>query len=108
MAQPAAMAAMAAGKQGQFWQFHDLIFENYNRLNNEKFQEFAQKLGLDMAKFEKDLTDFESKKQIQMDLQNGFSAGVRGTPTLFVNGRRVKNRSLEGFRQLIDEELKKK
>ena len=51
MAQPAAMAAMAAGKQGQFWEMHDLIFENYSRLSPDKFREFAKKLSLDMDAF---------------------------------------------------------
>lgn len=102
------MAALAAHKQNKFWQMHDLIFENYTQLTPEKFKEFAGKLGLDMAKFEQDLDDVELTKQVQLDLQNGFNAGVRGTPTLFINGRRLKNRSFEGFRAMIDEELKKK
>ena len=105
LAQPAALAALAAGKQNKFWEMHDAIFENYNKLSDEKLNELAQQLGLDMAKFEADRNDVAFKKQIQFDLQNGYSAGVRGTPTIFINGRRVKNRNVAGFRKLIDKEL---
>nr|MBF0221252.1 thioredoxin domain-containing protein [Desulfobulbaceae bacterium] len=104
-AEAAGLAALAAGKQGKFWQMHDAIFENYNKLNNEKITELAQQIGLDMVKFEADSNDTQLKKQVQLDLQSGYAAGVRGTPTLFVNGRRVKQRSVEGLRQMVDKEL---
>ena len=106
-ARPAAIAALAAGKQGKFWEFHDLLFKNYNRLNEQKFQEIAQELKLDLEKFEKDQKDPEFFALISRDMSEGSRVGVRGTPTLFVNGRLVKNRSLEGFQALIDKELEK-
>jgi protein-disulfide isomerase len=106
-AKPAATAAWAAGQQGKFWEMHDIIFANYSKLSDAKYKEFAQQIGLNMAQFEKDLLDPDVAKMIQSDIRNGAEAGVRGTPTLFVNGRRLKNRSLAGFKQVIDAELKK-
>jgi protein-disulfide isomerase len=103
----AAIAALAADKQGKFWEFHDLLFENYNRLSDEKIKEIAEKLGLDMEKFEKEQKDPQILKKINRDMSEGQRAGVRGTPTVFANGRLLRNRSLEGFQILIDKALKK-
>ncbi len=106
-ARPAAIAALAAGKQGKFWEFHDLLFKDYNRLNEQKFQEIARELNLDMEQFEKDQKDPEILALISRDMSEGSQAGVRGTPTLFVNGRLLRNRSLAGFQDMIDKEVKK-
>ena len=106
-AQPAALAALAAGKQDKFWEMHDKIFENYSKLSDEKIDELAQQVGLDMEKFKIDINDVLLKKQIQMDLQSGSGAGVKGTPSLFVNGRQVKQRNVAGFQRMIDTELRK-
>lgn len=106
-ARPAAIAALAAGKQGKFWEFHDLLFKDYNRLNEQKFQEIARELNLDMEKFEKDQKNPEILALISRDMSEGGRVGVRGTPTLFVNGRLLKNRSLAGFQDMIDKEVKK-
>lgn len=105
--QSASLAAIAAGKQGKYWQMHDKIFENYSSLSEEKLKRFAQELGLNMPQFEKDRKDFSAQKRIQLDMQSGVAAGVHGTPTIFVNGHRLKRRSLEGFKNIIDSELKK-
>lgn len=107
LARPAAIVAWAAGQQGKFWEMHDLLFANYNKLSDAKFKEFAQQIGLNIEQFNKDLLDPDAKALIQADLKNGLETGVRGIPTLFVNGRRVKNRSLAGFKQMIDSELGK-
>lgn len=106
-AKPAAIASWAAGQQGKFWEMHDLIFENYNQLTDVKLKEFAQQLSLNMEQFNKDLKNPAADELIESDIANGAAAGVRGTPSLFVNGRRVKNRSLDGFKQMIDSELGK-
>jgi len=107
LAVPAAVAALAAHRQGKFWEMHDKIFENLNGLTEDKFPEFAKGLGLDMEKFAKDSADPQLRQQVQLDLQSGVKAEVRGTPTIFVNGRRLNERSLEGMKALIDGELKK-
>ena len=106
-ARPAAIAALAAGKQGKFWEFHDLLFENYAHLSEEKIREISQKLSLDIDKFEKDKKDPQILKLIRRDVTDGLRAGVRGTPTVFINGRLLRNRNLAGFQTLIDKALKK-
>jgi len=107
-ARQAATAALAAHKQGKFWEYHKKLFESISSLNDAKVQEIATQLGLDMDKFNKDLKDQALQNIITRDLQEGTAAGVRGTPTIFVNGKPLAARSIEGFQQAIDEELKKK
>jgi len=104
---PAALASMAAHRQGKFWPFQEKLFENYNKLNEQKVQEIATGLELDMVQFENDRKDPALQNIINQDLRDGRKAGVRGTPTIFINGRRLKNRSLEGFRSIIDKQLQK-
>ena len=107
-ARQAATAALAAHKQGKFWEYHKKLFESISSLNDAKVQEIATQLGLDMDKFNKDLKDQALQNIITRDLQEGSAAGVRGTPTIFVNGKPLAARNIEGFQQAIDEELKKK
>ena len=102
---PAAIAAIAANKQGKFWELHDQLYENYNRLNEQKIREIAQQVGLDMEKFDKDMKDPKLKAIVERDFQEGVSAGVRGIPTIFVNGRQLRNRSFQGFQAAIEKEL---
>ena len=107
-AQPAAIASHAAGKQGKFWEFHDLLSKNYSRLNSQKVQEIAQQLNLDRVRFAKDQKDPQIRALIKRDLRDAAQAGVRSTPTIFINGRLLRNRSLTGFQGMIEKELKKK
>ena len=104
---PAAMAAHAAGKQGKFWEFHDVLFKNYNRLNVQKVQEIAQQLKLDPVQFKKDQKDPQIRALISRDLADAAKADVNSTPTVFINGRLLRNRSLAGFQSMIEKELKK-
>ena len=106
-AKPAALAALAANEQGKFWEFHDKIFENYNKLSEQKLQKIAVELQLDMERFEADRKDQKMQASVTRDSRDGQSAGVRGTPTIFVNGRLLKNRSVQGFREMIDRLLRK-
>ena len=104
-ARPAAMAALAANKQGKFWELHDQLYENYNRLSDQKIKEIAQQVGLDMEKFDTDMKDQELKAIVERDFQEGARIGVRGIPTIFVNGRQLRNRSFQGFQAAIEKEL---
>jgi protein-disulfide isomerase len=104
----AAIGALAANQQGKFWEFHSELFKNYNKLNDEKFDEIAKSLELDMEQFKQDMQNPALAAMVQRDLKDGGQAGVRGTPSIFVNGRMLKQRSLPGFKQIIDEELAKK
>ena len=106
-AMKAATAALAAESQGKFWEFHDLLFKNYNKLNDQKISEIALELGLDQTEFNKKMKDPKITAMIRQDVREGAQAGVRGTPTIFINGRRLKDRSLKGFQAAIDKELQK-
>jgi len=101
----AAVAALAADRQGKFWEFHDELFNNYDRLNEEKVQEIVVKFKLDKVQFEKDRKDPLLLEQIKRDYKEGIRVGVRSVPSIFVNGRKLKERTLEGFQALIDKEL---
>ena len=105
MARPAALAALAAGGQGKFWEFHDLLFKNYSSLADPKFGAFAEQLGLDRARFDADRASPSLAAQVDRDLREGSRVGVRGTPSIFVDGRQLGQRSLPGFRAAVDAAL---
>lgn len=106
-ARRAAIASMAAHEQGKFWQYNDKLYESFRQLNEQKFQEIAKEVGLDMRKFSESMQNPGIVEKVNMDLQDGSAAGVRGTPTVFINGRLLKSRGLKGFQVLIEKELKK-
>lgn len=101
----AAVAALAAGRQAKFWDFHDELFKNYNQLNEDKVQEIATKLKLNRAQFEKDRKDPLLLEQVKYDFNEAIRIGVNSVPSVFVNGRKLKDRILKGFQALIDKEL---
>lgn len=103
----AAAAALAAERQGKFWEFHDRLFENYNRLNDQTIGQIASALNLDLVEFEKSMRDPAIEEKIRQDVYDGRQAGVNSTPSVFINGRRLRNRSLEGFQEAIDKELQR-
>ena len=102
----AALAALAAGRQGKFWEFHDELYKNYNRLNDQKVQEIVLQLGLDETRFNQDKGNPQLTSRVKRDWEDGKKIGIRGTPTLFINGKKVKNRSLKNMEALIEEQLK--
>ena len=106
-AKPAAIAALAAHKQDKFWEFHTKLFKNYRSLNEKKIEEIAIELNLDMEKFAADRKSPDITALIERDIRNGKAIGVRGTPTIFLNGKRLKNRSMQGFQQMIEAEISK-
>ena len=103
----AALAAAAAQRQGKFWEYHDLIFENYQHLDDQKFREMARELNLDMEKFAKDLNDPATILRVDKDVQLGRSVGVKGTPTIFINGSITKARTLEDFQAIVEDNVYK-
>ena len=105
--EPAAKAAMAAQKQGKFWPFHDLLYAHYKNLSDKKMLDIANQLKLDMVRFEKDRKDPAIVRKVRADIRDGNKAGIRGVPTVFINGRRLRQRSLEGFSEMIEKELQK-
>jgi protein-disulfide isomerase len=72
----------------------------------EQIKEYARQIGLDMPKFERDQQSDEVKALVQEDIKLAQRVGVRGTPTIFVNGKILQNRTLDGFKELIDPALK--
>ncbi len=107
-ADPAARAAIAAGKQGKFWEMHDELYKNSRTLSPETIKGLGEKIGLDMKKFEADMNSDEVKKQVDAELALGAKSDVRGTPSFFVNGKVAQNRTVDGFKAQIDTELKAK
>jgi protein-disulfide isomerase len=103
----ASKAALAAGKQGKFWEMHDILFANNRDLGQDKLKEYAKQIGLDVARWEKDLNSPDIQAEIDADGKVAQTAEVRGTPSFFVGGKRVMNRSVEGFKQMVDDQLKK-
>lgn len=106
-ARQAAIASLAAQEQGKFWEFHDLLFKDYKGLNNQKIREIAEKLGLDMEKFARDARDAKEQTRITRDMSDAAKAGVRATPTVFINGRVLRGHSLKAFDAMIDKELER-
>ena len=112
-AESAAVAAEAAGRQGKFWEMHDLIFDNQNEWAKSArwsvediFVKYAEKLNLDLEKFKADLDLKEIKQKVSKDLESGVNAKVNGTPTFFLNGKKLSTpRSYEEFKKIIGESL---
>jgi protein-disulfide isomerase len=87
-ARVAAQAAEAAAAQGRFWEMHDMLFEHQDALEPEDLVGYAKSLGLDTARFARDLEAGTYAKRVRDDFRNGVRSGVNGTPTFFVNGVR--------------------
>jgi protein-disulfide isomerase len=104
----AAIAALAAGKQGKFWEMHEKLFANQKELSDAKVEAIAQELGLNMVQFKQDLKDSGIRSLVDRDFNDGLRANIRGTPTIFVNGKLLSKETLLGFQQAIESELKKK
>lgn len=105
-AKPAALAAFAAGNQGKYWEFHDELFAT-PKLSTESIQAIAKKLNLDIKKFQMDMVSPETRQKLATDLTDAQKAGVTGTPSIFINGVKLKARTLPAMQKLIDEELAK-
>ena len=107
---PAAhLASIAAQRQGKFWEFHDKLFENQRAIKLPNLKQYAEELGLDMARFDKDMTDLENKKTMDADMAEAKAMGLTGTPGFFVNGRYLRGaKPFEDFAKLINAELTKK
>jgi protein-disulfide isomerase len=84
---PAAQAAWAAGQQGKFWEFHDVLFKQQKSLGDALYRQTAQTLGLDMARFERDRTSPGAAAAIAQDVQMAEKLGINGTPFFVFNGK---------------------
>ena len=104
---PAAHAAAeAAHRQGKFWEMHDLIFANQREMSEAKYLEYAEQIGLDMDRFNRDVAAADVKAKVDADAAEASKLGVTGTPGFFVNGRFLSGaQPFASFKVLIDEEL---
>jgi protein-disulfide isomerase len=107
-ARGAAAAFLAANKQGKAWEMHDKIFANQQALMPADLEKYAQELGLNVARFKKDVADPATEKMIADDQALASSVGADGTPAFFINGRELSGaQPFPAFQTIIDEELKK-
>lgn len=83
----AAIAAETAGAQGKFWEMHDILFENQKNLEDNHLIEYADRIGLDVKRFERDFGKDPYFQKVNYDYESGIENGVQGTPTFFINGK---------------------
>jgi len=105
-ARPAARAARCAGEAGRFWEYHDLLFVGQPALSRESLLEYAEQLGMGRETFAGCLDGERFQAEVEKDLNEGRALGVTGTPTFFINGRRlVGAHPVETFREVVCEAL---
>ena len=108
-----AQAAEAAGKQGKFWEMHDVLFEKQSEwsVSDDALQNFisyAQTLGLDINRFQTDLNSRDVEDRIQKNIISAYDQKLAGTPTFFLNGKQIQNpKDYEEFKRLIEGEINK-
>lgn len=111
----AARAAEAAGKQGKYWEMHDLLYENQQAWTPvtdvmPAFVQYAEKIGLNTTKFNQDYKSAAVNNLIQADLKEGNRLGIDSTPTFFLDGKKISppDPTVEAFSKVIDAEIAKK
>jgi len=110
-AELAAQAAEAAGKQGKFWEMHDILFKNQSNWAESpkaksQFIDYAEEIGLDVSKFKNDLGSKEVRGYVKADLLSGLSLRLNSTPSFYINGERISNPpSPQAFEELIVSQL---
>ena len=103
----AALAANAANAQGKFFEYTEILYQNQSQLDDKSLVEYASRLGLDAKRFEADLKSEKFRADVERDIADGKKLNLSGTPSVFVNGVKVRTLSAEKFRQAIDKALKK-
>jgi protein-disulfide isomerase len=104
----AARASIAARRQGRFWEMHDTLYKHQDALEPDKLADYAKEIGLDMQRWQHDFDSPEIRELVAREIQDGRAADVDATPTFFVNGKRLDQRSFEDFKQLIEDALRAK
>lgn len=102
----AAEAAEAAREQGKYWEYIHVLMQNQSALGVDKLKSFAGELGLDRARFDAALDSGKFTELVQRDVEDGMKLGLKGTPSLFINGRRVTAKSYEELKANVDAALK--
>jgi protein-disulfide isomerase len=103
----AAEASLAAAAQGKFWELHDRMFANFRSLSRENILKWASESDVEMSRFQQDLASGKYRPVVEHEVQEGIQAGVMGTPTFYLNGKRY-NGAMEPdvVKPLIEAELK--
>lgn len=102
-AQKSAEASECAGEQGKFWEMHDKIFENQDRLDVDSLKSYAKELGLNTSNFNKCLDDGKYAQKVKDDMTEGTKYGVKGTPATFINGQMISGaQPYDSFKSVID------
>lgn len=104
-ARKAAEAAEAAREQNKYWEYVSVLFRNQSALGVEKLREYATEVGLDRAKFDASLESGKFSDKVQRDVMDGRKLGINGTPTLYINGKRVADNSYETLKSAIEAAL---
>ena len=103
------MAARAAGNQGKFWEMREILFENSRKLNDADLVGYAQKIGLDIDKFNTDRKDEKLKADILKEQKQAVQNNATGTPAFFINGKKLSGaRPLAQFKAAVDSALEAK
>jgi protein-disulfide isomerase len=103
----ASLTAYAAHLQGKFWVVHDEFFKIHDQLNDEKIKEIVRAAGLNEDQLERDRNSQRVVDHVQKDLDEAYRLGVNSVPTVFVNGKRLRDRSFESLAAAVEKELKK-
>jgi protein-disulfide isomerase len=105
-ARSAAEAAEAAREQGKYWEYVHLLFQNQKALEAANLREYATRVGLDLKRFDADVQSGKVRDRVWRDLQDGLTVGVDATPSIFVNGKRVRGLTYEAIKAAIENALK--
>lgn len=104
-AMPAAIVAECAGEQGKYFEMHNKLFDNYQNLGEDLYKKIAKEIGLNESQFETCRKDDRIAAEVRQDAAEGTQLGVNGTPTYFVNGRKMGGGDINEFSRVIEEEL---
>lgn len=103
----AALAARAALAQGKFFEYTEILYRNQDALDAESLKKYAGELGLNLRQFELDLQSEKTVEAVRKDMSDGRNYGIRATPTIYINGVKVRINTSDAFREAIDKALKK-
>ena len=102
----AAEAAEAAREQGKYWEYIEILMRNQSALGVVKLKEYAAELALDRLRFDQALESGKFAETVQRDIEDGMRLGIDSTPTVFINGRRMSDKSYDALKVHIEAALK--
>jgi len=105
-ARKAAEAAEAAREQGKYWEYATVLFRNQSALGVDKLRQYASEIGLDRKRFDASLDSGKLAEKVQRDVIDGHKLGINGTPTLYINGKRVSDNSFVSVKSAVEAALK--